>query len=118
MKKTISGSVIFSLGAGFILLFAFLEKALLLFSSRLSTAEIEARAWKHAQGYEINDFIFFDAHLRLVNDTIFLKGEPIAVLQRGYKELGGDEEIVIKSLKTNQEGIYCVWGLKKGSHQY
>jgi hypothetical protein len=36
-----------------------------------------------------------------------LKGESVAVLQRGNNELSGNEKTVIKSLKTNQEGIYC-----------
>jgi len=72
----------------------------------LTDSELKKGWWKHGSGYSIGDVIYFNGrHVR--NDTIIINDRPIAVIKsRKRTIIGDDNEIIIKSLHTNETGIY------------
>jgi len=72
--------------------------------SRLDYDFIKNQIWQHDSGYRISgDFLQFDNDLFIRNDTIFFKSQALGVIleeNRSYNEL------VIKSVKDSEEGIY------------
>ena len=63
--------------------------------------------WKYGNGYFINDFLFFNnIKLLSTNDTIYSKGIPEAIIIKLNTKLDGSNSITIKSLKSNELGVY------------
>lgn len=87
-----------------------------LISCSLDNNYVKQHEWKYGDGFRLNnDFIAFGGgYLSLRNDTVFILDSAIAVIydtQKGY--FGDDNEIHIKSISTNQKGIYHELGLVK-----
>jgi hypothetical protein len=72
----------------------------------LGDNDIRKGWWKHGSGFSIGDVISFDDK-NYRNDTILIDNRPIAVIESGKKAfVGGDNEIVVRALLTNEKGFY------------
>jgi hypothetical protein len=78
---------------------------------------IKENWWLYGEGYHLKDMLIFDDSasnfLQLKKDTILLDNIPKAIIVKKEKGiLGADNEIHIKSINSNQIGIYHDKGSK------
>ncbi|WP_438423744.1 hypothetical protein [Aquimarina macrocephali] len=80
---------------------------LIFLTSCLSNKELKEGWWKYGDGYHIGDVISFERY-NLVNDTLYLKDIPKALLISQEESVFGftSRKIVIKDLKSNETGTY------------
>lgn len=73
---------------------------------------VKNHRWKYGKGLWIkNDVLHFNSmHLYLRNDTIFEFGTPLAVITQTVEAVAGFNELHIRSVKTNETGIYYDMG--------
>ena len=76
------------------------------FSCSLSNDSIKQAWWKYGSGYHMGDVLQFnDTNFR--NDSIFDGSRAVALIIKKKKAIyGRDNSITIKSIGTNQTGIY------------
>ncbi len=75
-------------------------------SCTLTDDRIKKHWWKYGEGFHMGDVLILD-NKNLLNDTIFINGKPKAIIvDKVYGLIGDDNEIIIKSLLTNEKGIY------------
>ncbi len=87
--------------------------AILFASCGLDNDYIRQREWKYGDGFWLkHDFIAFGGgYMQLKNDTIYVGDSAVCTIyetEKGY--FGKDNEIHIKSIKTNRTGIYHDFG--------
>jgi|SRR5687767_9535789 hypothetical protein len=81
----------------------------LLFScTTLTTDHIEKHQWFHGDGYNIGDRLQFDNKTYTIRaDTILRRDMPVAVVVYSSGDLlGSNNDIIIQSLATGEEGKY------------
>ncbi len=76
-------------------------------SCSLNNEQLKRGWWKYGDGYYIGDVIDFEKY-DLVNDTLYLRDIPKAVLFDSKKSLLGftNRKIIIKDINSNTTGVY------------
>lgn len=78
--------------------------SLLLNACSLSSKEISKYGWKYSGGFHVSDVLVLKN--KKVGDTIFKNEKPIAVLIKAQRRISMDNQIVVQSIETGEQGFY------------